>query len=315
MGEDRLLAWLREQAPELTAGIGDDTAFLPPAPEQVVTVDSQIEGVHFRSGLEPERIARRLLAVNLSDLAAVGAKPAHGFLALSTPNGFDHQRFFSAFLEGCAEHRLHLAGGDLARAPLIVATLTLIGERPEGCRWLRRDNARAGDVLWLGGTVGESALGRHLLERGNGLELPAELQAEAQQAIERHLAPRPQLELGRRLGRHERVAAVDLSDGLARDLGHLCQASGCGAVIDAEALPAAPGHEELSRHLGLDPLELQLGGGEDYVLLFTLPPDEAPPRSETTTRIGEMTTDTSLRLRHGHREGLLPDLGWDHLAS
>lgn len=321
MGEDELLGWLRRQSPELTGWIGDDAALLPPAPEQAVTVDSQIEGVHFLAGLAPERVARRLLAVNLSDLASVGARPAHAFLALSTPAGFDHRGFFQAFLEGCREHRLQLAGGDLATAPVVVATLTLIGHKPEGGHWLRRSNARAGDVLWLGGSVGESALGRHLLAHGAGddgvgpIDTPEELLPAARRAIERHLAPRPQLELGLLLGRRERVAAVDLSDGLARDLDHLCRASGCGAVVDAEALPGAAGHEALCRTLGLDPLELKLGGGEDYVLLFTLPPGESPPAEGSCRRIGEITPKPSLRLRRAGIERELPALGWDHLGS
>src|SRR6185295_17407006 len=135
--------------------------------EWALTVDSQIEGTHFLAGLDPAVVARRLLAVNVSDLAAVGAVPAYGLLALSAPPGFDHRRFFRALGAQAKRYGIALGGGDLARAPIVVASLTLLGRR-RAARWLRRDTARPGDALWIGGTLGESALGRLLLERGAG---------------------------------------------------------------------------------------------------------------------------------------------------
>src|SRR6185436_12693499 len=126
-----------------------------------VTTDSQIEGVHFPPGLDPALVARRLLAVNLSDLAAMGAEPRHAFLALAAPPGFAHRRFFRALLAACRLQGVELAGGDLARDPHHVhAVLTLLGTRPAAGRWLRRDGARPGHRLWHGGTVGESAAGQ-----------------------------------------------------------------------------------------------------------------------------------------------------------
>jgi thiamine-monophosphate kinase len=324
-GEDRLLAWLRGR---LAAPlIGDDAAILPPLGPVVVTVDSQIAGVHFPTDLTAADLARRLLAVNLSDLAAMGATPAYGFLALSAAPGFDHKKFFVAFLAACRRHGLTLAGGDLARHPGgTIATLTLIGTKDEDAHWLRRSDAEPGNALWLGGTVGESAAGRLLVERGARLagsrvDLPAiceafssPLRAAARRAVLRHLRPQPQLALGRWLGAQPvSAAAMDVSDGVARDLHRLCRESGVGAEVVAEALPFADHFITLCEALRADPLKLALAGGEDYVLLFTLPPELSPPPEMGGQRIGTITRHGVTLVRDGARRKL-PAAGWDHLS-
>lgn len=335
-GEDRLLSWLRRR---LGSGglLGDDAAVLPPGWEDdrgtVVTVDSQIEGVHFPAGLDPAVLARRVLAVNLSDLAAMGARPAYALLALSTPRSFDHRRFFTALVAACRRHSVTLAGGDLARCPTgVVASLTLLGAPFPGGRLLARGGARPGHGLWVGGTLGESAAGARLVGRGARLEgrrvilpeglgggrpVPRSVQRAARQAVRRHLSPKPQIELGRRLGELLEGAAMDLSDGLALDLRRLCRESGVGAEVEGDALPTAPGFDALCRLLGEDPTELALGGGEDYVLLFTLPPETAPPAGHPCRRIGTVTRSRALswrrKSRSDGRSEPLPELGWDHL--
>lgn len=307
--------------------LGDDTARLSEPAPRTVTVDSQIEGVHFPAGLDPALLARRLLAVNLSDLAAAGAAPVYAFLALSTPPGFDHRRFFEAFLAACRGHGLTLAGGDLARCPhAVVATLTLMGEPLAGGVHLTRSPAAAGHVLWVGGTLGESAVGQRLLERGARLDgeravLPPELEAAppalaeaARRAVRRHLLPEPQLELGQALGRLTRIGAVmDVSDGLSLDLHRLCEASGVGALVDASALPTAPGFAELCGVLEEDPETLVLGGGEDYVLLFTLPTEQPAPAGFPCRRIGAVTGSREVVVERDGRPVPLPPLGWNHL--
>jgi len=308
--EDRLLAWLRGRVgPGSLAG--DDAAVLPRG-AWAVTVDSQIAGVHVDPGVDPALLARRLLAVNLSDLAAMGALPAYAFLALSAVRGFDHRRFFRAFLAACRPHRLALAGGDLATHPTATtAILTLLGRRRRGGRWLARGNARPGDALWLGGTVGESAAGRALLDAGGPGSGSG---AAARRAVRRHLLPSPQLALSGWLARQPRAAAIDVSDGVALDLRRLCRESGVGAVVEPEALPLARGFAALCRRLGRDPLELALGGGEDYVLLFALPSRREPPARLGCRRIGEIVRGRRLVLRsEDGRTRPLPALGWDHL--
>jgi thiamine-monophosphate kinase len=332
-GEDSLLSWLRGHLS--TSLIGDDAAVLPSLPSSVVTMDSQIAGVHFPPDLAAADLARRLLAVNLSDLAAMGATPAYAFLALSAAPGFDYEAFFVSFLAACRHHGLTLAGGDLARHPGgTIATLTLIGTKDANARWLRRGGAAPSHTLWLGGTVGESAVGRILIERGARLagrrvELPAfcetfpsSLRTAARRAVRRHLSPEPQLALGCWLGSQPvDIAAIDISDGVARDLHRLCRESRVGAEIEVEELPFAAQYSELCKALDVgDPLALALTGGEDYVLLFTLPPALAPPAGLGGRSIGTITTRSrkgqpGIFIRHGGRRRKLSDAGWDHLSE
>ncbi len=336
--EDALTAWLRRRLGEGNL-LGDDAAVLPeaaPGSRTIATVDSQIAGVHHPEWLHPHLAARRLLAVNLSDLAAMGAEPRHALLALSAPpgeGGLDRKAYFEGLLAACAEHGVTLAGGDLARtsekgtSKTTVATLTLLGELPAGREPLRRQDAEAGHGLWASGTLGESAAGRLLLARGARVEpeggrwrvtlpedLPEALTFPARQAIWRHLAPEPELALGRALTGTKGVgAAMDLSDGLAADLPRLCRASGVGARVDAGALPTPAAFASLCAWLNEDPLELALGGGEDYGLLFTA---SERPAVAGCRRIGDIT---------GEEEGIilvadgeprpLPFTGWDHLAG
>lgn len=322
-GEDALLRRLRARLGP-SALIGDDAAVLSPRGPLAVTVDSQIAGVHFVPDLDPAHVARRLLAVNLSDLAAMGAEPAYAFLALSAPASFDHERFFRPFVAACERAGVALAGGDLSRCEQWLATLTMIGTKPARGRWLHRAGARPGHDLWLGGTVGESAAGRLLIARGarpsgSGIDLhssvsgPPRLLQAARRAVRRHLSPAPQLELGRWLGRQKEGACMDVSDGVARDLHRLCRESGTGAGIDADSLPFSDRFTDVCKALSADPFDLALGGGEDYVLLFTLPASTRVPDSFGCRRIGTITRESAVSWVRDGRRRRLPDRGWDHL--
>lgn len=329
-GEDELIAWLRRRAAGKGATppggelLGDDAAVLPKSERWAVTVDSQIEGVHFLPGLDPATLGARLVAVNLSDLAAMGALPAYAFLALAAPHGFDHRRFFKAVLRAARRYDFKLAGGDLAASSQVTAVLTLLGRAARDGHWLRRGGARPGEVLWLGGDVGEAAAGAALLRKGATLaggkvRLPEAfivspaVRAAARRAVLKHLAPRPQLDLGRWLAQAKAAAAIDVSDGLARDLHRLCRESGAGAEIDLEALPVARGFRELTAALELSWRQTLLAGGEDYVLLFTLPPGTEPPRELRCHRIGRVIAGRGVYLIHGGTRQPLAPLGWDHL--
>lgn len=325
-GEDRLLSWLRRAAARHgRALIGDDAAILPEAGPWAITVDSQIEGVHFHPGLDPAAVARRLLAVNLSDIAAMGAAPSYALLALATPANFDHRRFFGSLLRACRLAGVTLAGGDLARGDRVSAALTLLGRPRPGGRWVRRSDAHKNQELWIGATLGEAALGLHLLSAGARLEgrsvslpagledLPARLAGAARAAVRRHLLPVAQIELGYWLAEQPSGAAIDVSDGLARDLHRLCRESKCGAEIELDLLPTAPGFSVLTARLGLSPHPLVLGGGEDYALLFTLETGAEPPPKLGCRKIGRILGgDDVVVIEKNSRRRLAP-VGWDHL--
>ncbi len=323
--EDRLISWLRQRAAQQGADrLGDDAALVP-APGWAVTVDQQIEEVHFLRGTPPEIVARRLLAVNLSDLAAMGARPVFALLTVAAPPDFPFRRFHNALLRACRRHGVELAGGDHSRSGRLHTTLTLLGRKPSGGRWLRRANGRAGDRLWVGGSLGEAAIGRLLLAAGARSEsrrivlprqftAPQPLAAAARRAVRRHLAPEPQLDLASWLTRRRRAAAIDVSDGLLLDLRRLCRESGVSATIDATELPLAPRADDLATRLGHEAVELALTGGEDYTLLFSLPRRAVPPPRFRCTAIGELRPGAGVRAE-GAPGGAPSRPGWDHFGS
>ena len=255
-------------APGAGLGVGDDCALLAARPgvELAVTTDLLASGTHFLPDVEPRLLGHKALAVNLSDLASMGALPRWALLALALPSV--DEAWLAAFSEGlfalAEAHEVDLVGGDTTRGPLTLC-LTLIGEVPAG-RALRRSGARVGDELWVSGALGSAALGVAL--RGGRIDLPPALAAEAGMALDR---PQPRLALGRGLiGLAS--AAIDVSDGLIADLGHVLEASGVGARVGLERVPRGPA---LARALELDrdlALECLLAGGDDYELLFAAPP-------------------------------------------
>lgn len=327
-GEDRLVTWLRARLARMGEDhLGDDAAFLRPAGDDwAISVDQQIEGTHYPTGLDPRAAGRRLVAVCLSDLAACGAQPVYVTLTVALPPGFPARLLLEGVLDGCSRHGVTLAGGDTAstHGPA-VSTLTVFGRRPGGGHWLRRSAARPDDLLWIGGTVGESALGRALLAEGTTVsgrrvDLPAglagsdRLERLGKRAVRRHLLPTPQFELGRALGRRRRVAALDVSDGLALDLHRLCAASGVGAQLEAGELPEPEGLSAWAERLGQDHEDWMLAGGEDYVLLFTLPPSSRRPGPDCR-RIGVITRSEEVRLLTSAGLQELEPTGWDHLTE
>jgi thiamine-monophosphate kinase len=326
-GEDGLTAWLANLAGSGNQ-IGDDAALLEiDGRKFALTVDTQRANVHIPIDLDPAAAARRLLAVSLSDLAATGAEPRWALLALGIDDDTRARRFLAALVRRSRRYGIELIGGDTARpgAPgHLDASLTVIGEVPADCSPLTRGAARPGDDLWLGGPVGESALGLELVRRGARIvgretrlpdDLPPELVRAASRVVRRHLEPRPQLELGLLLAkRRPRVSAIDISDGLAVDAGRLCRSSGTGCILHRQKLSLRPDARRLAHHLDLDPVDLVLGGGEDYVLLFTLPP-VAKFEHPGCRPIGRVTSTAGMSLQRGGGalEPVAPE-GWDHLA-
>lgn len=294
-------AWPARRA-DVLAGPGDDGAILrPPAGMDLVqTVDTCLEGVHFPSGLAPEDIGWRSLAVNLSDLAAMGAEPAWALLSLAWPRA--DEGWLAGFARGvtelASETGMEVVGGDMVRGPLAV-TFALTGFVPAGTA-LRRNGARPGDGIWVTGPLGGGAGGLAAWQHGD------------RAAATPLLRPQPRLAEGRAL-RGVASAAIDVSDGLLQDLGHVLEASGVGAVLDLDAVPvhavAGPGEAGLAR---------ALNGGDDYVLCFTVPPDRTAALERCAARwerapvqIGTVVGGAGLEGRRAGAAVALPAAGWD----
>lgn len=289
---------------DLLRGIGDDCAVIAKdgLHAWLVTMDTLIEGVHFDLGWHPpEKLGQKAVAVNVSDIAAMGGQPAYLFLSLGVPEGFE-PAWVRSFGEGigkaCKEYGCVLAGGDTVRTLAgIQVTITAVGEM-ETDQVVYRNGAKPDDIVWVSGTLGNAAAGLDLSrERSPVPEQFAGL-------VEAHLNPRPRMELSGALARSRMVnAMIDLSDGLATDLSHICLQSGTGAVIRAADLPASAALEEAGRLLERDPLRWMISGGEDYELLFTTPPAKKAEveklAAETEIRltpVGTIVRDEGVRL-------------------
>jgi thiamine-monophosphate kinase len=293
-------------------GVGDDAALLEPPPGLALAaaVDTLVEGRHFLPRAPADSVGHQALAVNLSDLAAMGADPAWALLSLSLPEPDEPWlESFAAGLYALAEaHGVALVGGDTVRGPRVV-TITVLGfVEPQLA--LRRDGARPGDVLFVSGWPGEAGAGLEALRNGTGRGADDPL-------VRRYRYAEPRLELGRAL-RGRATAAMDVSDGLFGDLQKLCKASGVGARIDLERLPRSA--ELARRHPAADCERLVLFGGDDYELLFTVPAAAASTLATELSavlplhRIGEIEAGHAIRcLRDGRAEDLRGG-GYDHFA-
>ncbi len=292
MGEFDLIARdFARSTPGAILGPGDDGALVQPGPglELAVTTDMLVEGTHFLPGTDPRDLGWKTLAVNLSDLAAMGARPRWGLLALSLPSA--DEAWLAAFAEGlhaCArEFDVDLIGGDTTRGPLNLC-VTAIGEVPAG-QALRRNGAREGDDIWISGQPGLAALG--LAQLQGRLDLPPRWQP---LCIKRLQAPRPRVQLGQAL-RLLAHAAIDVSDGLLADLGHIARSSNLQARLILNQLPHLPAG--VDRATALDAL---LAGGDDYELCFTAPASQR-------LALGCLATDLDVPLwRIGRMEAANP---------
>jgi thiamine-monophosphate kinase len=322
---DRIGSRTPTAAAFVTVGIGDDAAVLE-APRNgfdVITTDVLVEGVHFdRSYVPPSAIGHKALAVNLSDLAAMGAEPRAVLLSLVLPGSMtvvDFDEMIGGFLALADRYRVSLVGGNVARSPgpLVVDVTAMGSVRPR--RVLRRDGAKAGDGLYVSGSVGAAYAGflasrkaaqaaRPAGESGAPAAEPGEMAA----CVERFLRPDPRVRMGLLLGRNQvATSAVDLSDGLSDAVAQIARASGVGAEIDGDAVPVP---DEARRWFAgqedRDPLEAALSGGEDYELLFTVPARKRRALGSVMrlmsgvpcTRIGTITADRRIVVaRRGER--------------
>jgi len=336
----RRLAQGRGAPSGLLRGIGDDAAVLKSVADGdvVVSTDLLVEDVDFRRDTTPPSLlGHKALAVSLSDLAAMGARPRWALLSLGVPNdvwdsGFvDH--FYDGFFELAKRYGVHLIGGDISRTPdKIVIDSIAIGECLSG-REVFRTGAKPGDQIFVTGFLGDAAAGLRLIERGARLHEateespPASIGEEGERhpidhLLLRQLQPEPRVGWGLLLGEQRlAMAMIDLSDGLSSDLNHLCDESKVGALVDAASIPIDPLVKELSGRRALDPLMLALHGGEDFELLFTVTPENVaklPTRVDgvSLTPIGEIREAAAgVQISEGSRTWKLEAGGWDHFKG
>lgn len=258
------------QRDDVTLGIGDDCALLRCPDDHVVAVsiDTLVEGVHFFADVDPENLGHKSLAVGLSDLAAMGAKPAWFTLALSLPE--HNEAWLKAFSQGLAklamQHNIQLVGGDTTRGPLTISIQVHGFVKAEQA--LRRDGAQVGDLVYVSGTLGDAGVALQLkLQQWNDKPLSTQ---EIDYLIQRLERPTPRIELGQKLLDFA-TSGIDISDGLSSDLGHILNKSGVGATIELTKLPSSSALQKVSAAKSVD---LALNSGDDYELCFTIPADK-----------------------------------------
>jgi thiamine-monophosphate kinase len=318
-GEFDLIARLCARLPlsrRTRLGPGDDAAILARSPgAQLVTIDSMVEGVHFdlRWGT-PEQLGARALTVNLSDIAAMGGAPVACVVNLAIRPGLSpkfFERMYAGLARAARTARVDVIGGNIARADQLAITIALVGDAP--ATPLRRDAARVGDGIFVTGTVGDAAVGWRILAGKLRARSAAQTHFRTD-LIDRYLAPTARLSVGARLARLRPVpAAIDISDGLWQDLGHILKRSRVGAEIDPRAIPLSSAYRAVMRAN----LALALGGGEDYELLFCADPKFSERRLAAMldvpiARIGTIVKGRDARFVGGGAPALA---GWDQLRA
>jgi thiamine-monophosphate kinase len=326
LGERALIERIRARVPpapaDVLVGIGDDAAVIAADRNRaaVLTTDALVEGVHFDRGLMSAfDIGHKALAVNLSDLAAMGAEPRVALLSLALPGSWlvsDLDGLLDGLLALAADTRVSLVGGNITRSPSILyVDVTAVGwVHPR--RILTRSGGRPGDELYVTGAIGGAAAGLEQLQTKSGAD-----PSDSSCAL-RYRRPQPRVRIGTALGRTRAASAcMDLSDGLADAVSQMADASGTGATIDADALPIEPAARDWFASCGADPVRRALAGGEEYELLFAVRPRyrgrlralQSSARGVPITRIGQLTPDRAVRVVRGRDSEPMPE-GFAHFG-
>jgi len=298
-------------------GVGDDCALvdITNGMDLAVSTDSMVSGTHFFPDVDPETLGHKALAVNLSDMAAMGAQPYWVLLALTLP-GVDHAwlaAFAKGFFDLAEEFEVSLVGGDTTRGPLAL-NVTIMGEVPAGAA-LRRSGAKAGHDIWVSGTIGDAALA--VAHRHGRVKLADD---DYREAVMRLYEPTPRVRLGQAL-RGMATAAIDISDGLIADLGHICRLSGAGAAVELGAIPVS---SIGAKHVGSEAGRAAIvAGGDDYELCFTAPANSRESIAELTdmlgvklTRIGQVKRGKGVSLLDADGKPVRIDAGgFDHFRD
>jgi thiamine-monophosphate kinase len=330
LGEFGLIARLTAGLPQPTdviVGVGDDAAILDIGGDELVvaTCDAQVEDIHFRlRHTHPHDMGRKALAVNLSDIAAMGGKPRFALISLLMPPTLEVavlDGIYEGLREEAAQFDVALVGGNIARnAERLIIDITLLGTATRN-RLLRRDSAKLGEVVMVTGSLGSAAAGLFVVEDEQlAAKIPSENLAGVLAA---QRTPTPRVAAGQWLAHHGVTTCIDVSDGLAADIAHICEASGAGVQIEAESLPILPEVVTLATLAGRVPQDLALFGGEDYELVFTVPADRAAVLAHelfvatgvNATAIGTICEGSSITLLHQGNPSPLRPTGWDHLRS
>jgi thiamine-monophosphate kinase len=329
--EDELVAAIRRiltgPAPGVLIGIGDDAAVVElGSHSEILTSDMLVEGIHFdRRTTSPRDLGYKAIAVNVSDVAAMGGGPRYAMASLGLPSDAEAawvMELYGGMREAADEYAVPVVGGDTSRADRIVLSVAMTGEVPDGGA-VGRSGARAGDRIVVTGVLGAAA-GGLALSTADPHAIGAVLGTDwARDLLGAHLRPHARVAEGQALARAGATAMIDVSDGLAKDLGRLCRESGVGAALDLSRIPLAPALEDLAKVLPVEPLTLAMEGGEDYELLATLRPVAVEgavaaleERFTPLSTIGEITAAPGIvsvepdGLRRPVRAG-----GWDHFAS
>jgi thiamine-monophosphate kinase len=269
---NQIRRWMTPSDPALLQGIGDDVAVIEMRGKVLlVTTDILIEGIHFdRAWIDPYRLGKKALMVNLSDIAAMGGVPKYFLISLGLPKNLSLSfisLFYRGLKEGTKRFQVDLIGGDTSLSQKIVINICLLGEGKRGELLFRR-GVKVGNDLFVSGTLGNAALGLKILQKEGFVGRPKGL-------IEKHLSPSPRIELGQALARHRLATAmIDVSDGLLIDTTHLLEESGVGARIWEDRIPLSRSYRKWIHSYSKDFYQVALTGGEDYELLFTASPEK-----------------------------------------
>lgn len=328
IGELGLIQRIKEGLPlppeQVILGIGDDAAALrhPPGSLVIITSDMFLEGIHFDRALSTKfQIGFKALSVNISDIAAMGGSPTAALISIGLPANIsvkDVNSIFEGIEESAKEYGVSIIGGDTCRSRSgIILSITVLGNVEEDLM-VRRSGAKLGDAIFVTGTLGDSTMGLELLK--TRLQTP---DPRLQTLIERHLLPRPRVKEGEIIAKNRwATSMIDISDGLASDLCHICDESGIGAEINLEKIPISMELRKIANKLKKDPISYALTGGEDYELLFTVPEDKIEEvikarigERHLATMIGNVIKDDRVLIdKDGRRHTLFPT-GYNHFKK
>jgi thiamine-monophosphate kinase len=327
----RFQSRLKYRSPQVVKGIGDDCAVLSldNGNYQVLTTDALIETVHFNLKTNtPEQLGWKTMAVNISDIAAMGGQPKFAVLSVGIPKSVPVDfldRFYKGLNQASMKYKVALVGGDTVASPKhLFINLALLGETRKK-KVFTRSGACPGDGIFVTGTLGDSALGLKILQsprkKWKGLE------TDKRKCVQRHLKPEPRVGVAAWLAKskYKVTSMIDISDGLTQDLGHILKASKVGAELLEEQVPISKPLAKYSLINGLSALQLALEGGEDYELLFTLAPEDVnnldiesiTKADQPVTQIGVITTRKGIRLisKTGHSQKLQRPMGFNHFKG